>query len=201
MVVTELAVLRLNPGTSIEAITPNLSKAKQVMEAWGNKKFHYLQCAEDSSLVYIIGCWDSIEQHMNEFVSGEQNQELLELLKDQMTVASLTHLDLDPNLIPVNAPVLSLGIHYVDAVKKDDFVKAFQENTSNLMNHSETGTPVGGWRIDKEDESKDEFMLFSPWKDVKQHVEFATAEESSEYNKIREHITGALGGHMKLLQI
>lgn len=201
MVVTELAVLRLTPGTSVEAITPNLSKAKQVMEAWGNKKFHYLQCAENQSLIYIIGCWDSVEQHMNEFVSGKENQQLLDLLKDQMTIESLTHLDLDPSSIPVNAPVLSLGIHYVDAAKKDAFVQAFEKSKSNLWNHSDTGIPVGGWRIDKQDETKDEFVLFSPWEDVKQHVEFATSEGSTEYNKIREHITGALGGHMKLLQI
>ncbi|KAI5307132.1 hypothetical protein KEM55_008404, partial [Ascosphaera atra] len=69
MPITGLTMVRLNEDvTSLEAIKPILRDAKEEAEAFTGYPFHYYIQAEDQACIYIIGAWDSLEQHYDEWI-------------------------------------------------------------------------------------------------------------------------------------
>lgn len=207
MTITELALVRLLPPTTVDDATlrSKLAHAKGVMEKFTGRKFYYLQQTEDPSLIYIIGEWDSLDQHMNDFIPSADNQAVLESLKTDLTVDWLLHVDVPHTNLPFppkagSAGVYSITRHFVKSGEKTIFTEAFEANKNLLQDHVSEGTIGGGWRLDKEDE-KEEFDLFIPWTNVDQHFGFGKSEAFTKYAKIRDHIDDAEIKHAKLLDI
>lgn len=212
--ITEVALLLLLPGIAIEdaALRSKLSHAKTIMQDYGNRAFYYMQQVENPSNIYIIGEWASLDQHLNQFIPGPENQAVLQSLNGSLTVERLMHIDVPHADLPLpkNATqkeqayrgdlVWSIVRHFVKCGEKEDFQQSFDENKHYLQDYVTEGTIGGGWRIDKED-NKEEFVLFEPWKDVQQHVDFAETEGFKKYGQIREYIDGADIKHAKLLDI
>jgi len=199
MVVTELALLRLRPGTTAQtpSLLVNLLKAKNVMEHASKSKFHYYHCVEDPEVIYIIGAWSSVRFHMDEFIPSQANQELLALLKDQVSVEWMFHVDVDQDVRPLPldaAAVLAIGRHIVKDNEKQIVQETFNENKLELDAFAGgTDKVVGGWRIDQgydpgSEGVKDEFVLFTGWESVERHHAFATTEGFQKYSKIRDRI-------------
>ncbi|KAF2140304.1 uncharacterized protein K452DRAFT_289057 [Aplosporella prunicola CBS 121167] len=193
MPVTELALLRLQAGTTRAdaGLTGNLRKAKQTMEAFTGHAFHFYTQLEDPALVYIIGAWDSPEQHLHHFIPTPANQHLLTLLRDQLTVDCMFHVALEPCDIPLDAPVLAIARHFVARDMRPHFADTFAQAKRPLVDFTRPKNVVGGWRVEKEADSKEEWVLFTGWDDVDQHSKFAESDGFKEYSKIRGFITGA----------
>ena len=70
MVVTELALLRLLPNISLadQTLLRNLAHAKKALESYTHQPFHFIPQIADPTFIYIIGSWDSPEQHWNDFI-------------------------------------------------------------------------------------------------------------------------------------
>lgn len=205
MAITEIAQLRLLPPTTADdaSLRSKLAHAKAVMEKYTGRNFLYLQQIEDPSIVYVIGEWDSLDQHMNGFIPAAENQALLESLKDELTVDWLLHLDVAQATLPLlkintEADVISIGRHFIKSGEKDSFARAFESNKRFLQDYVTEGTIGGGWRVDKED-GKEEFVLFCPWKEMNQHFGFSKTEDFDKYAKIRDNVDGADINHAKLL--
>lgn len=208
MTITELALLRLLPPTLADdaPLRSKLSHAKAVMENYTGNRFYYLQQVEDPSLLYIVGEWESLDQHMNDFIPSAENQALLESLKDDLTVDWLIHFDSSPSALPISESkspdlrVFSVNRHFVKEGEKDGFQETFDTNRHYLQDFITEGTIGGGWRVDKE-EGKEEFILFSPWTAVDQHFAFAKTDGFTKYGKIKDFIDGAEIKHAKLLEL
>ncbi|KIW16178.1 hypothetical protein PV08_06229 [Exophiala spinifera] len=201
MPVTELALLRLRPGIEwpLAALNANLRKAKKVMESASGLKFRYFRCIEDPATIFIFGEWPSVEFHMTTFIPSQENQELLELLKDQVTVEWMFHLDIDQSHrpLPWHTSVIAVGRHFVADGEKESFEATFEANKHNLEAFiGGSDRVVGGWRIDKgvdpllEGELKSEYVLISGWSSVEQHYQFAETEGFQKYGQIRNHLAG-----------
>jgi heme-degrading monooxygenase HmoA len=213
MPVTELAKLTLHPG--VEASSPtlhaNLLTAKLAMEKSSGFTFHYYQCVEDANVIYILGSWPSVKFHMQEFIPSQANQELLALLKDQLTVEWMFHVGIDQTAhpLPLSRKMVAIGRHFIKHGEKDKFWNTFSENKHELENFvGEGGKVVGAWRVDKgydpsseDDGVKDEFVLFTPWDSVEHHFEFAKTERFKRYSRITGHIEGAEIKHATLLEV
>ncbi|KAL6245612.1 hypothetical protein RBB50_007611 [Rhinocladiella similis] len=202
MPVTELALLRLRPGTEWPAaeLIAHLRKAKSVMESASGFKFCYYRAVEDPDVIFIFGEWPSVEFHMTNFIPSQENQELLELLKDQVTVEWMFHLDIDQTQSPLpwHRRVIAVVRHFIADGEKESFQATFQENKHNLEAFiGGSDRVVGGWRIDKgvdpslEGELKSEYVLISGWRSVEQHQDFAKTEGFQKYGQIRNHLAGA----------
>jgi heme-degrading monooxygenase HmoA len=214
MTVTEIALLRLSPGvTSIDIdLRAKLVHAKKIMQDYTGRTFYYLQQYEDPSYIYIIGEWDSLDQHMTDFIPSEANQALLESLKDELSVVWLLHIDAPHTALPLpktdddNAKarhgdwVISIVRHFIRNGASEEFRQTFESNKEHLQNYLTEGTMGGGWRIDKED-GKDEWILLCPFKSVQQHTEFAETEGFEKYGQIRDYIDGAEIKHGTFLDI
>jgi heme-degrading monooxygenase HmoA len=214
MTITEIALLHLASSITIEDadLRSALAHAKAVMEGYTGNTFYYFQQTEDPSYIYIFGEWESLDQHMNHFIPGAENQAVLESLKDKMTVDWLLHADVSHADLPLpfsdaerakalrGELVLCVGRHFVKEGKREMFQESFKANKHHLQNYVTEGTIGGGWRIDIEG-GRDEWVLLCPFKDVQQHLDFAKSEGFEHYAQIREYIDGAEIKHAKLLDI
>lgn len=216
MPITELALLHLTPGTTIDdaALRSNLSHAKTVLQNYTGRTFYYMQQTEDPSCIYVIGEWDSLDQHLNDFIPSADNQALLESLKHVLTVDSnLEHLDVANADLPLpTSPALleqartgelvwSVVHHTIKAGEKHRFLDTFHANKRYLQDSITEldGKIGGGWCVGQGKENV--FVLLCPWKGVDQHEEFGKTEGFQKYVKITEWIDGADIKHAKFLNI
>lgn len=209
MPITEIALLRLLPPTSPSdsSLLTKLSHAKQVMQDYTNRTFYYLQQLEDPTLIYIIGEWDSLDQHMNHFIPSPANQTLLETLKNDLTVEYLIHIDTPQDDLPIPRTgdhIVGIVRHFINPGEKGNFTETFETNKKYLEHYvtEARGSIKGGWRIDHADDepTKDEFVLFHPWENIQQHESFAATEEFEKYGKIREFLEGVEIKHARLME-
>jgi heme-degrading monooxygenase HmoA len=210
MTITELALLHLSQDITVDDadVRSRLAHAKSVMQNYTGRTFYYLQQVEDPTYIYIIGEWDSLDQHMNGFIPSADNQALLESLKGLMSVSWLLHIDAPHADLPLpgpgtnntKAPVYGLVRHFVKEGHRDQFGHTYEEKQHHLQSFVTEGKIGGGWRVDKED-GKEEWILLTPWTSVEQHHAFATTNGFTEYGQIREHIEGAEIKHARVLEV
>jgi hypothetical protein len=225
MPVTELALLCLLPGTTLSSLRSNLVEAKEVMESFSNNlsktishpsenpthisssdlpqappssgphQFHFYTQHEDPTKLYILGSWPSAALHNNAFLPSAENQALLEKVKDQVEVEWMVHIELEQSTIPLDAPTLAIGQHWITPSNNAGFEEAFDDNKHHLE-HFSTRKIAGGWTHEKDERpdggERDVFVLFSGWDDVDHHHSFEKEEPErfKEYSKIIEWIDG-----------
>lgn len=218
MPVTEFATLPLtdpltkeNPTLS-SALFSKLKAAQTVLEQASGHNFRYFQQIEDPSVIYIVGKWDSPATHSS-FLPSPENQQLLQLLKGDISNSKgrkmeMWHLDTDVFSLPTtandkwvfSAPVISCGRHFVAKEKKIAFEKKFGEVRRVLEVFTRPYRVVGGWRIEKEEEGKEEFSLFSGFESVEQHEEFAKTEGFTRYRELVGFVEGLEVRHLRAIE-
>lgn len=180
------------------------------MEEASGYKFHYFHCQEDPEIIFILGAWPSVDFHMQEFIPGQSNQEMLALLKDQITVEWMFHLDIDQTTIPlpVDRGFMAIVRHFIKDGDKTSFESTFRDNRSEMDSFiGGADRVVGGFRIDQgfdpsmECDKGDEFVLFTAWDSEEQHFAFAKTEGFEKYGQIRNHISGAEISHAAVLEV
>lgn len=186
MPVTELALLRLKDGVTLTqpTIKARLATAKHAMEAFTNQPFAYYQQHEDPAFVYLLGSWASVSQHWDEWIPSEANQQLLELLKDDVSVEWMFHVEVDKATLPLEAPVLAVGRHSIKEEKRKEFSTTFDAVKHNLTEATKPWPVTGGWRVEPASEGIAEWVLFSGWEDVEAHGTFGRSDAFNEYARI-----------------
>ncbi|EOD47210.1 putative dimeric alpha-beta barrel protein [Neofusicoccum parvum UCRNP2] len=203
MAVTELALLRLKAGASFHdpTLQAALRKAKKAMEDFAHQPFHYYVQIEDPTSFYIIGSWPSVAYHFDEWIPSPANQELLGLLKDQVTVEWMFHIDVEKTQLPLDAIFMAIGRHSIASDKRSGFSQTFDAVKHNLESFTAPRSVAGGWRIEKEDEDKEEWVLFTGWDEVAHHGKFGESEAFQDYGKIREFVGTFEVKHAKSLDV
>lgn len=210
MTVTEIALLHLSQGVAIEDanLRSKLAHAKTIMQKYTGRTFYYLQQVEDPTYIYIIGEWDSFDQHIIDFIPSADNQALLTSLKDLLSVSWLLHIDAPHADLPLpgsginntKALVYSIARHFVKDGQKEQFRQTYEDKKDLLQSFVTEGRIGGGWRIDSEG-GKEEWVLLTPWTSVEQHDAFAKTDGYAEYSKIREHVEGVEIKHARILEV
>ncbi|CAI7570325.1 unnamed protein product [Penicillium glandicola] len=194
MPVTELALLRLKAQDPSSSTKSTLLEAQKAQTAYSGYQVTYIRQIEDPEFFYLLGGWESVEKHTGggQWISSEANQKLLAKLKDSLDVSWVFHLDVDPSTsnIPLNAPVLAMTRCFVGPGKKDEFDSVYKAAVSHLNAYTAPFSSCGAWRIDKEGEDE-EFVIFSGWNQVQDHVAFGGSEASGEFGKLKELMKGA----------
>lgn len=217
MTVTEFAILPLVHSLTKEnsalpcSVLQKLQIAKTVLEQASKRKFYYFQQIEDPSIIYIIGRWDSPEAHYA-FLPSLENQKLLELFKDEVYIEEregkkmqMWHLDNDVFDVPPSAdwvfraPIISCNRHFVPKEQKAGFFEKLAEIAGLLEEFTKPYAPVGGWRIEKEDE-EEEWVLFSGFENMENHMDFAKTEGFAKYREIVGFVRGFDLKHLRLVE-
>jgi len=168
MTVTELVILQAladsNGKVPSETLLANLKSAKQVLESNSGYNFSFFQQIEDPTVIYNLGAWSSTTAHEC-FLPSPQNLALLELFKGQIDIENILmyHLELDANAtpFPLNAPAISVNRHFIKHGQRDAFQKRFEEVKPLLQDYTKPRPIAGGWRIEKEEEDEEEWVLIS----------------------------------------
>jgi quinol monooxygenase YgiN len=204
MAVTELAILPLIPNVLVSSPAPveNLKRAKQVLESSSGYNFNFFQQIEDSAVLYIIGAWSSTAAH-EAFLPSSQNQSLVDSVKGYIDTENILmyHLGLDAEAtpLPIDAPTISINRHFIKNGQREAFQKRFEEVEVLLQDYTRPRHVAGGWRMEKEIESKEEWVLFSGFDSVEHHQGFAKTDEFQRYRSIVEYVDSFEVKHMRRL--
>lgn len=218
MAVTEIALLQLkspikpsstttssSPSPIPETLLANLQEAAISQACYSRHPVTLVQCLENSAQLYLIGGWDSISQHVDDWIPSETNQRLLKLLSKDVEVKFMFHLNCEPEQVNgvlqvshTHGGVVALERYVVEDGEKEKF-----DETSGIAaretSHSRRGDEAGGvcgFRLDKGYEAEDtakktgdeaaEFVMFSLWESVDAHTDFIYAQRSRQ-EKIYNH--------------
>jgi quinol monooxygenase YgiN len=203
MPVTELAILHVLPDGDITVPSPgllaNLKIAKQVLEKSSGYSFSFFQQIEDPTVLYIIGSWSSTTAHAT-FLPSSENLALLDLVKGYIDTENILmyHLELDAQAtpLPLGAPAISINRHFIKNGQREGFKQQFEEVKPLLQDYTRPRPVAGGWRIEKEAESKEEWVLFSGFDSVEHHHGFAQTDEFQRYRSIVEFVDSFEVRHM-----
>ncbi|KAL3430592.1 hypothetical protein BDV09DRAFT_19398 [Aspergillus tetrazonus] len=196
MPVTELACLRLKNSLPLghpdnTALSIKLRAGVKEQAKYSNAKTSVLSQIEDPSYIYILGKWDSVAQHMEEWVPSQRNQEIMAGLSDGLELAWIQHVDLASGsvdeAIPYSAPVVAIERYTVAAENIDGFGSAFAETKHHLKGFERGRDISGGWCVDGDGQ----FILFLGWEAVEKHYSFAQSEELKEFGRIKDYVEEA----------
>ncbi|PKX95463.1 uncharacterized protein P174DRAFT_133177 [Aspergillus novofumigatus IBT 16806] len=187
--VTEIALLRLKsnpPSASFKALLLEGIKAQAKFSSYPVYPFSQV---EDPSLIYLVGGWDSAQQHYEDWIPSATNQGIMEQLSSEMELVWMFHVDGDAARLGEllgEAPVVAVGRYFMSAEKKERFSRVFEGVQRHLEEVTKALPIFKGWRVEKE-EGKEEFVLFSGWTEMQQHLDFAQLDGFHEFSKIKEY--------------
>lgn len=153
MAITELACLRLLSPTT--ATTPSLlTHLKSVKEAQGFFSGHFVShfhCLEDPSTIFLVGGWPSVQTHLKDWIPSKENQDLLQGLKDEVSVSWMWHIDLDPTArkLVETAKMIAIGRHNIKHGKREEFDGLGDVKCALEESVGDKGCVKGGWRLDR----------------------------------------------------
>ncbi|KAL4794257.1 hypothetical protein BDV19DRAFT_390318 [Aspergillus venezuelensis] len=217
MPVTELACLRLknnlpitDPSNSI--LYTNLQSGLASQAKYASATTYILSQIEDPSCIYIIGKWNSVSHHMEEWIPSSENQEIMGVLGRDLELLWVQHLDLNPSIdsgverVPFEDTVIAIGRYFIAPGPdgKTGFEKTFNEARHHLHSFKRTRNAAGGFRadaeVDEQGDRKEEFVLLSGWDTPEEHFSFAESEGFKEFAKIKDYMSGAEIKHAKIVQ-
>lgn len=78
--ITEITLVRILPPyhAEQEEVLEIFRRRKKAFENFTKRPFHFMRQLDDPTLVYIIGEWASLEQHMTVWPLSSECQQLLE---------------------------------------------------------------------------------------------------------------------------
>src|SRR5438045_3317769 len=149
MTVTEIALLHILPAHKIsdQSIFSDLAHAIQVLRKASGYSFYLYQQIEDPHFLYILGTWQSVSYHRDIFLPSPENQSLLSLVKDRISVEWMFHVS-NTNLsdITTDAQVIAIERHFINAGERQQFQNMFEENTHHLPEEVKPDSLTGGRR-------------------------------------------------------
>ncbi|KAI1759413.1 hypothetical protein GGR53DRAFT_149138 [Hypoxylon sp. FL1150] len=203
MAVTELAWLKC----ASEAVTAESKEATntalQVQDEWcarnaptipkgrADRGAAFFQQVEDPSVTLLAAHWESVEQHKT-WMESTENQSIFPALSNhfQLEKTIFFHLD-DVELFKkpeeegavslLESPVISMGRLSIATENRRAFDQVWSEVKGIVEQFAKPNVLRSGWRIEKEDENKEEFVFACGWPSVERHEEFATAEDFQKY--------------------
>ena len=197
MTITELAILTLDDAylhessgvvSKLHAISDRIRSVSQ------NETLVIHRQIENPQILYALAEWPSIDAH-NE---ARATEGVKAVLAELLTVAkphTTMHIDVPLSAIPLDAPLISIGRHFVAKERKEEFENFFATLKPLLEEYVAPFGIACGWRMDPSDEQKgkgeEEWVLVAGWPTVEKHREFSKTDMWERYSKIKEMIVGA----------
>jgi len=199
--VTELAILTLDDAylhessgvvSKIEALSDHMRSVSQ------NETFVFHRQVENPQTLYIFAEWPSIDAHNKARATEGVKAVIAELLAIAKPQTAM-HIDLPLSAFPLDAPIISIGRHFVAKERKEEFETFFATVKQPVQEYVAPFGIACGWRMDLSDEQEDkgeeEWMLVAGWPAVEKHRDFSKTDMWERYSKIREITVGAEVAH------
>jgi hypothetical protein len=207
MPVLEILQLRVKP--SISPSDPAILTSLQTVRSLLTQKIHsthsrFYQSIEDTSLIYVLGLWDSLSQHQD-FLSSPLRAEILAPQEYLLDFSWCVHIPLE-NMedLPLEAPAVAIA--RIKVKSGEDHVVKHREITGKYRAMLEESTrPFGvaeGWRVDVGGEGEREQVIFTGWEEKEDHLAFSTGlrERFEDYRELRDHWESVEASHTRNME-
>ena len=101
--------------------------------------------------------------------------------------------------MPLEAPTIGINRNFIKEGQHAAFEKRFVQVKLLLQAYAKPLPVAGGWRIEKEEEGKEKWVLFSGFDSVEHHYDFAKTARFEEYRGVVERVEGFEVKHLERL--
>ncbi|KAF7856927.1 hypothetical protein EAF04_009687 [Stromatinia cepivora] len=101
---------------------------------------------------------------------------------------------------PFSAPIISCNRYFITSSNKEGFSEKFGEVKHVLAEETKEYEIEGGWRIEKEAEDKEEWVMFCGWNSVEKHLGFSKKENFREWRGIVDWVDGFEVRHLRAIE-
>ena len=199
---TEIFLVRLSPGLTMTDpdLRQNLSSAQRLNCKFARSDLLLTQI-EDPTLFYLVRDWESLAL-ADAWEQSQEHDTANSHIKDHMSIEWKAFLPISFELIDLGAPTLCIGRYSVSSSDKTAFTEVLEKNKHHVEEGTKPYTLAGGWRMEKTPDDEEEWVQFTGWKDVAQHVAFESSAANEEgYGKLRPFVKGADVKHAQKLQL
>lgn len=175
MPVLEVLQLRVREGVSPSdpSIHSSLVEVRAVLSSRVvNTESHFYQCIEDTTLIYLLGIWPSLEAH-NAFLSSAEKAEILSSQDKFLDFSWMLHIPISSmSEIPLDAPVLHVArLHVLDVERVTFLERILSSHRGKIGEATKPYNVVSEWRLDTE-EARQEVITITGWKSMGAHMAF-----------------------------
>lgn len=206
MTVTELAFFVGASGPVTAEGTEVINQAIEVQTEWSthnapsmpqgreNRGVSFLQQIEDPSVYLLTAHWASVEEH-NLCIAAPENRETLSKIPPYFQVDKIVYFHLKDVAINstsgkngeisiLQSPIISVGRLTIAAEKRQAFEQAWNEVKGILEEFVKPNVVKNGWRLEKENETTEEFVLVAGWPNLEKYRDFAQAKDFERYQSV-----------------
>ena len=166
----ELLALQLKPG--ISPTSPLLLRTISAVRAFVQTNSRFYTCLEDSSLLYILGEWPSLDAH-KAFLGGPERESVLKPQDELAEFVWCEHFEMEGRIgdvIPLEAQLLVLDRRWVKLKSCGKFEGVVRRYREEVVMGS-VGVVFDGWRVDQREEER-EYAMVSGWESREQHLQW-----------------------------
>lgn len=219
MTVTEFALLTLTSDELTPEFKDLCDKGKSIQDAWCKKHnpdipagrrergAAMFQQVEDPSVIFATAQWASPEEHWA-WVGSEENKAVMAQLLPYIHAEGdkkpiVFHIEgvifdgSESKASLLDSAVVSVSRLSVEPDKKQEYWAGHNANKNALEDFAAPHPAAYGWRIEKEDEQTEEFLIFCGWDSVDRHNEFPKAEGFSKMLDVMKLTKSYDGKHYK----
>ncbi|KAJ7741093.1 hypothetical protein B0H16DRAFT_1565926 [Mycena metata] len=206
MPVTELVLCTTTSETATPAYRAAITHAMEVQDAWcaahlpskpkGGKArgVGAFQQIGNPAASLLTAHWDSVAQH-NLWIASPENAQVFPLLQTHLDMTRLVYFHVEgveafsdaeegEGAIPIlRAAVVGVTRYAVEAGRKDEFERVWAGVKDAYHGFVAPYVHKGGWRIEKESEGREEFVLISGWESAEKANALETAEELTAFRE------------------
>jgi len=163
MAITEFAHMTLKHGlTSTDPnIRANLQDMRRIVEKYNNLPVRFFSQIDDPTIMVVLAAWESQAQHQHGFNGSATQNQILELVRNQLSFDWMHYMDIEQKSIPTDAPVL--------AVVKQTTPRADHTDGDWDSARAVTGAGHGAvtaWNLSKDPQEADVRVSFSGWESM-----------------------------------
>ena len=210
----ELALLQLKDGITVDSpdIASKLKHVRDVRAKASSKPFYFLHSIEEPDKLYMLGSWNSVDEHSqaslnlaelysclqaDKFVASEDNEALRQTLRDQLDILNILHFLWDEQPpIPSADQVLAIAKHAVPQGTDEEFEQAFEPAMALI---EKTVPAKAVWAVEQDAKGNHQWVVFSVWDSPQAHYTFAGTEEFAKVGlPVKDKVDGSEFKHATL---
>lgn len=160
MPISEIGLVRLRPTTSVddpELLTKLKTIQKGLHELTGCP-FYFLQQKNDPHLMYLLGEWESLDQHYKDLHGSSEFKERVVVMMEYFEFQWMAHYGFDMIDVDVHSSSIQVVRFCVDKENQENFNSKAQDAIAAINDRLSRGKMTHGWKLD-EKRDEDEFIV------------------------------------------
>lgn len=187
MAISEIGLLRLRPTKSLDdpKLLIELRAIQKGLHEFTGYPFFFLQQKHDPQFIYLLGEWESLDQHYKGLHGSSDFKERVGVMMEYFEFQWMAHYDFDMKDVNIHSSSIQVARFCVDRENRDNFDSKAQDTVAAIVRSSVQGKVTHGWKLD-EKRDKDEFVVLLSWENEQASEDFSRCKESKAHMALGE---------------